>query len=200
MKSLAPNFDTLVVLGAWNKHIFSEKWIQENILEKEWQYSVLYPMNTIGSLKFSLKNIDFFIMGERLVFQIKNTDETTYQEIVKIARKIFQKLIHTPVSAIGINFLLKSTHTESQLPDNEKLIQTIGKDITTSEITRSFALSSQETLNLKIEFQSECSMLNFNFNYQIESIQEILNILGDNDDLIVEKLTFAKKIRNDYSA
>lgn len=200
MKSLAPNFDTLVVLGAWNKHIFSEKWIQENILEKEWQYSVLYPMNTIGSLKFSLKNIDFFIMGERLVFQIKNTDETTYQEIVKIARKIFQKLIHTPVSAIGINFLLKSTHIESQLPDNEKLIQTIGKDITTSEITRSFALSSQETLNLKIEFQSECSMLNFNFNYQIASIQDILNIFGDSDDMIVKKLTFAKTICDEYSA
>lgn len=200
MKSLAPNFDTLVVLGAWNKHIFSEKWIQENILEKEWQYSVLYPMNTIGSLKFSLKNIDFFIMGERLVFQIKNTEEATYQEIVKIARKIFQKLIHTPVSAVGINFLLESTHVESQLPDNEKLIQTIGKDITTSEITRSFALSSQETLNLKIEFQSECSMLNFNFNYQIASIQDILNIFGDSDDMIVKKLTFAKTICDDYSA
>lgn len=197
MELLHQNFDTLVVVGSWNKYIFSENWIVENILGEGVRYSIQYPLNAIGSLKFSLENISFCIFGERLVFQLNNNSENAYREIVKIARKIFQKLIHTPVTALGVNFVYSSNETLCELdnlPQSSNLIQTLGYDIISSQLTRTFKISEQETLNLKTELKEHNIIYDFNFNYNITSLSNVLDIIGDKDDLILEKREITNKV------
>ena len=197
MEQLHDNFDTLVIVGSWNKYIFSEEWIVSNILGEGVKYSIQYPLNALGSLRFSLENFTFCIFGERLVFQLNNNSETSYKEVIKTARKIFQKLIHTPVTAMGVNFLFrsnKSFNIVEYMPQNSELVQHIGYDIVSSEITRTFKISENEVLNFKIELKDEVNIFNFNFNYNIKSLDNILDIIEDNDELILCKSDIAKKI------
>lgn len=197
MEQLHDNFDTLVIVGSWNKYIFSEEWIVSNILGEGVKYSIQYPLNALGSLRFSLENFSFCIFGERLVFQLNNNSETSYKEVVKTARKIFQKLIHTPVTALGVNFLFrsnKSVNIIEDLPQNTELAQLIGHDIISSEITRTFKISENETLNFKIELKDEVNIFNFNFNYNIKSLNNILDMIEDSDELILCKRNIANKI------
>ena len=47
MEQLHDNFDTLVIVGSWNKYIFSEEWIVANILGEGVKYSIQYPLNAL---------------------------------------------------------------------------------------------------------------------------------------------------------
>lgn len=200
MEQIHQNVDTLVVVGSWNKYIFSEEWVIANILGEGVRYTIQYPLNALGSLKFSLENVTFYIFGDRLLFQLNNDLDLSYREIIRIARKIFQKLIHTPVTALGVNFIYQTSENLvmlNQLPKNEDLVKAIGHDILSSELSRTFKLSEYETLNFKVEQKDEnVNIFNFNFNFGIKSLSEALNIIGDDDDLILRERNFANDIIN----
>ena len=93
MEQIHQNVDTLVVVGSWNKYIFSEEWVIANILGEGVRYTIQYPLNALGSLKFSLENVTFYIFGDRLLFQLNNDLDLSYREIIRTARKIFQKCV-----------------------------------------------------------------------------------------------------------
>ena len=198
MEQIHQNVDTLVVVGSWNKYIFSEEWVIANILGEGVRYTIQYPLNALGSLKFSLENVTFYIFGDRLLFQLNNDLDLSYREIIRTARKIFQKLIHTPVTALGVNFIYQTSDNLgmlNQLPKNEDLVKAIGHDISSSELSRTFKLSENETLNFKVEQKDEnANIFNFNFDFGIKSLSEALNIIGDDDDLILRKRNFANDI------
>ena len=200
MEQIHQNVDTLVVVGSWNKYIFSEEWVIANILGEGVRYTIQYPLNALGSLKFSLENVTFYIFGDRLLFQLNNDLDLSYREIIRTARKIFQKLIHTPVTALGVNFMYQTSDNLgmlNQLPKNEDLVKAIGHDISSSELSRTFKLSENETLNFKVEQKDEnANIFNFNFDFGIKSLSEALNIIGDDDDLILRKRNFANDIIN----
>ena len=200
MEQIHQNVDTLVVVGSWNKYIFSEEWVIANILGEGVRYTIQYPLNALGSLKFSLENVTFYIFGDRLLLQLNNDLELSYREIIRTARKIFQKLIHTPVTALGVNFIYQTSDNLgmlNQLPKNEDLVKAIGHDISSSELSRTFKLSENETLNFKVEQKDEnANIFNFNFDFGIKSLSEALNIIGDDDDLILRKRNFANDIIN----
>lgn len=200
MEQIHQDVDTLVVVGSWNKYIFSEEWVIANILGEGVRYTIQYPLNALGSLKFSLENVTFYIFGDRLLFQLNNDLDLSYREIIRTARKIFQKLIHTPVTALGVNFIYQTSDNLgmlNQLPKNEDLVKAIGHDISSSELSRTFKLSENETLNFKVEQKDEnANIFNFNFDFGIKSLSEALNIIGDDDDLILRKRNFANDIIN----
>lgn len=195
MEQLYNGFDTLVVVGSWNQYIFTEEWIVNNILAEGVEYTIQYPLNPLGSLQFTLNNIRFRVLGGRLTFQIVNNPELACREIIKIARSIFQKLIHTPVTALGINYLYESKECAiSNFSHDTELVAATGYDITASELTRSFKISTNETLNLKIELKEEKNIFNFNYDYKINKIEDILDIIGDEDNIIKEKNEASNKI------
>lgn len=198
MEQIHQNVDTLVVVGSWNKYIFSEEWVIANILGEGVKYTIQYPLNPLGSLKFSLENVNFYIFGDRLLFQLNNDLDLSYREIIRTARKIFQKLIHTPVTALGVNFIYQTSGNLgmlNQLPKNEDLVNVIGHDILSSELSRTFKLSGNETLNFKVEQKDEdVNFFDFNFDFGIKSLSDALNIIGDDDDLILRKRSLANDI------
>ncbi len=200
MKQLFQNVDILVVVGSWNKYIFSEDWIRNNILEEGAKCSIQYPLNALGSLKFSLENLSFFIFGESLRFQVNNDADVSYLEVIRIARKIFQKLVHTPVVALGVNYIYeadKSIDIAKDLPRNEKLLDVVGDEIISSESTRTFKISEQEILNFKVQQKDGINSFNFNFNYDIKSLNDAINIIGDEDSLILDKKKKTNSILTD---
>lgn len=196
MEQLITDTDTLVILGAWNHAIFSQDWVMRNLLSDEQNVRIEYPVNMIGSLKYTTDNLSFFIIGERLVLRALNENEQTYQSVVMLARQILRLLSHTPISAMGINFVFKTTIELNlfDLKDTKTLVSLIGHEINTQELIRSFDLGNSQMLNLKIRNENSTLMFDFNYNYSVLTPLDIINIFGDTDDLILKKRNSAKDI------
>ena len=124
MKSIVMGTNTLVVLGAWNIAIFTPEWVKNNILLENQEARVLVPMNIGCSLRFETEYYSFFIEGERLSFTINKEEESSYIFAIQTLRNIIQKLPHTPVRALGTNFVFKKDtkfDVLENLDDSDKL-------------------------------------------------------------------------------
>lgn len=197
MEAKTQNIDVFVVVGLWNMAIFSEEWVKSNILDENDEYTIQYPLGVIGSLKFVLKNVAFFINGNRLAFQVRVADDVAYREIVKYARRVCQKLIHTPVESFGVNFVYSGTQEltiDGDLKSNCEAVKAVGSEVIVTDITRSFKRSDRETLNLKTRYNGDEEILDFNFSFNVRSLNDILDLIEDDDDLIVMKHQEAKQI------
>lgn len=196
MEELVIDTDTLVIIGAWNRAIFSQDWVMKNLLSDAKNVKIEYPINGIGSLRFSTEDISFFIFGERLIFKALNSKEQTYRTIISIARQLLRLLSHTPISALGINFVYKtdSLNIFNSFDDTKKLVDFIGREINSQELTRSFSLDEVLTLNLKMQSNDKQSIVDFNYNYTVNTPLDAINVFGDSDDVIIEKSQFSNNI------
>lgn len=196
MEELVIDTDTLVIIGAWNRAIFSQDWVMKNLLSDAKNVKIEYPINGIGSLRFSTEDISFFIFGERLIFKALNSKEQTYRTIISIARQLLRLLSHTPISALGINFVYKtdSLNIFNSFDDTKKLVDFIGREINSQELTRSFSLDEVLTLNLKMQSNDKQSIIDFNYNYAVNTPLDAINVFGDSDDIIIEKSQFSNNI------
>lgn len=196
MEELVIDTDTLVIIGAWNRAIFSQDWVMKNLLSDAKNVKIEYPINGIGSLRFSTEDISFFIFGERLIFKALNSKEQTYRTIISIARQLLRLLSHTPISALGINFVYKtdSLNIFNSFDDTKKLVDFIGREINSQELTRSFSLDEVLTLNLKMQSNDKQPIIDFNYNYTVNTPLDAINVFGDSDDIIIEKSQFSNNI------
>lgn len=196
MEELVIDTDTLVIIGAWNRAIFSQDWVMKNLLSDAKNVKIEYPINGIGSLRFSTEDISFFIFGERLIFKALNSKEQTYRTIISIVRQLLRLLSHTPISALGINFVYKkdSLNIFNSFEDTKKLVDFIGREINSQELTRSFSLDDVLTLNLKMQSNDKQSLIDFNYNYSVNTPLDAINVFGDSDDIIIEKSQFSNEI------
>lgn len=196
MEELVIDTDTLVIIGAWNRAIFSQDWVMKNLLPDAKNVKIEYPINGIGSLRFSTEEISFFIFGERLIFKALNSKEQTYRTIISIARQLLRLLSHTPISALGINFVYKTDPLSifNSFDDTKNLVDFIGREINSQELTRSFSLDDVLTLNLKMQSNDKQSIIDFNYNYSVNTPLDAINVFGDSDDIIIEKSQFSNDI------
>lgn len=195
--------NTLVVLGAWNIAIFTPEWVKNNILLENQEARVLVPMNIGCSLRFETEYYSFFIEGERLSFTINKEEESSYIFAIQTLRNIIQKLPHTPVRALGTNFVFKKDtkfDVLENLDDSDKLksvVDIVGNSVTSQALVRKFKLTDIEDLNLKIEEDPQKgSLLDFNFNYNLKSTGDILNLIGEDNNLLLNNKALANDISN----
>lgn len=205
MELLFQHTNAIVVVGAWNIAVFTQNWVKENILTEDDKFTVLFPLNIGCSLRFRTDYLTFGIEGSRLVFNAEKNEDISYVKIVKTLRKIVQKLPHTPVSAMGTNFVYKrdgNFEALAALCDNDRLINTIVPEqnvIKSSAIVRKFKLTDKEDLTLRIESTESKNIIDFNFNYALKDATSILSIIEDDDFLLQNKTRANDIVNNVYS-
>ena len=203
MKSIVTGTNTLVVLGAWNIAIFTPDWVKNNILLENQDARVFFPVNIGCSLRFETDYFAFFIEGERLTFSIIKEEDRSYIFIIQTLRNIIQKLPHTPVRALGTNFVYRRDEKFSvleKLDDSDKLNSVksiVGRSVASQALVRKFALKENEELNLKIEESNILgNIIDFNFNYNLKSTEDILNLIGEDNELLLNNRELANEISN----
>jgi hypothetical protein len=116
MATINKNFITVVVLGAHNPQILTVDFLCQKgvldpnasgfeILKREKKFVDF--LSTPPFVRLDLGTIEFIIQQER--FQIKESSISEWSEskAVRIARKYFEVLPHTPIRVIGINLNIK---------------------------------------------------------------------------------------------
>lgn len=191
----------LVVVGLWNKAIFSAEWVQKNILSGTDKIKVEVPIGLDSSLKFTTNDFSFVIAGSRLEMGSQTLIDSSFQSIIESSRKIFRLLPHTPVNALGINHVFQCKIEEFDFEsffsfkDTADLTSDLSDKMTNNTIQRKFEINEIETINLSISTSKEKACeFSFNFNYKLEKIEDLFGIIAENNDFIVDKRKHALSI------
>lgn len=190
---------TIVVAGTWNKAIFTPEWVVQNVLELDntEEVNIQVPMPTANhSLKFNVEDFSFYVVNDRLVFELLKKEDSSYSKMIKSLRFILRLLPHTPIYAFGINFVFESERTNKILDNinHSDFISLLKKDIKEKRLTLSFHFSETETLNIVTTHRENTTTYNYNFDYKVNKAIDISNIIQD-DDIILNKKNLALDVQ-----
>ena len=198
MEELHNNVSNLVIVGAWNRDIFTPDWVKENLLDGQ-DFQVLFPMNTLNSLKFDVvTKYSFAINMNRLEFQLHDGSDGTSREMIATARKLLRCLVHTPIATFGVNFVFKSDRNGllNGLSHTEEIKEYLTAEVESSEVTRVFKLGQGKVLNFKVVQKGADTYFDFNYSYNVKNAQNLIDVIGDDDDIIIKKRQVSEDILN----
>jgi|GEM_PF-5341473 len=199
-QNIIENVSTLVIVGDWNKAIFNnEQWVAENIFKGGVSnIEHFLPMNIV---RFTGKDYLLTVSERRLAMGLIKDDNSSIRNMHEALRTILQLLPHTPVNAFGINFIYEESNIDNvnncqlfppviTLPDEEPL-----NNIKESKVKWKLieGVDEQEDLNIEAAKSEKGIRLSFNYNFPIESCQQILELLDD-DELIFNRKERSEKI------
>lgn len=196
--NLKTEFNPLVILGAWNKHIFSPEWVGKFLFPKK-KLEVEFPINVDGSPRISTENLRVFILNNRLNFVLRKDEDNTLEEIQELSLKIADYLPHTPVVAYGANFLFEYPDGFDKLEplfslfDSEKLVES-GYIIDSDQIRHGLVRDNRK-INLTLVKKGDILKFDFNFHFDISNLVEFKEKLKQNELLDLKNI--ALSILND---
>ena len=191
---LDTEFNPLVLVGAWNKHIFNPEWIGKFLLPGK-NLEVEIPINVDGSPRISAKNFRMFVINNKLIFSLRKDDDNILEEIEELSLKIADYLPHTPIIAFGINFLFKCDSNFDKLQDlfslsdSEKLIE-VGCIINSDQIKHSF-IQDNRNINLTLIKQSDTIKFDFNFHFDVNNLVEFKDKINNNKLLHMKQIAIS---------
>lgn len=189
MNELHNDVSNLVIVGSWNKDIFTPEWVKEYLLDGQ-DFQVLFPMNSLNSLKFDVvTKYSFAINLNRLEFQIHDSSDGASREMIATARKLLRSLVHTPIASFGVNFVYKSERQGllNGISHTEEIKEHLIAEVESTEVTRVFKLGQGKVLNFKVIQKGIDTYFDFNYSYNVKNAQNLLDVLGDDDDIIIRK-------------
>lgn len=177
---------TVVIVGTWNPGIFTPDFVKENIITEE-SFQLYYPKLPMMSLMYLVPGkFRFQLNGNRLEFCLLNNDDNASKELLQIIRSILRCLVYTPVNSVGINYLFETEEAGDQLFNighTSQLKQSVNGELVGIELARSFKFDEKCQLNFKVSQAATHTRFDFNYSYQENNCQSILNLFEDDDTI-----------------
>ena len=167
MKLISQN-KLLVIVGTWNRNIFSKEWIKKYLLPKD-GFTMEFSLDLVGSHRISSKNVNIEFHSNKLNFIPKSDDIEVYEIISGLAVKIADYLPHTPVFGYGINFKFEGNANNIQhglitTNDVEKLVG-YGAQLINSQHRHSVKIDDIDDILVNISITMNNDRLYFDFNF-----------------------------------
>ena len=175
----------VVVVGAWNRAIFSPEWVQKRLFSEgerlQAEIGFLPPL-----LQYSTDLVALSIDGPQLRVVPLKASNDAFEEAERVALAVLEKLGETPLAGMGVNFgfdVSAPTEMLRQLLEHadRAALQHLGAELISSSLTRTFSLEGR-TLNLIITKNDGPWRLDFNHHTALstaEEARERMRRLGD---------------------
>ncbi len=171
------DYNVIVIVGLWNAAIFNPNWVSRYLLPGEKSLNVEFSLNVPCSPRVSSGKLRIYVIGNKLNFVPLDAYDETFEAIETLAIKTADYLLHTPVTAFGVNFLFETTGSDNlpvqllKLNDGDKLTE-FGASIKKSHHRNTLEIDGK-TLNLAITTENESkAIFDFNFNFNISDLTE----------------------------
>jgi len=181
----------IVVVGGWNPSIFNPVWIQENLTDNEnTLVSLAFPLDDpTAPRKISFEGLNLFPGRKQLIISPEKLGIDGIKLCANKLAKIFDLLIHTPVTNCGINFCFEESNNLEKVFEalklNEKNNINDKFKLQSSSINRKFKDQDGLEMNLSITDSLQGGTLGFNFHYNSKSLTEVKELITE---IKVEKL------------
>ena len=175
-------FNSLVIVGGWNRHIFTDDWIKRFIFPNtDENFDIVFPLvqdiyTPLIATQISANHVQIQIQDNRLEISRKKNYSLDIDLIQEISIAICDSLPHTPVSAYGINLLFVEDDISDELlnlvrsKDLEE-INNFGASLVSEQYNRSFNLNGRR-VNLSVRIDKEKIEFDTNVNFNISSLVE----------------------------
>lgn len=177
MKLSKPS-NALVIVGGWNRHIFTQDWIKRYLFPKE-EFTIDMVVSQGFNAQFispriSSKEVEILFQENRLNFNPVENNNENVDRIQELALQLADYLPHTPVTGYGVNFLFTENEVSDDLinlmrPKDLEKIEQFGGSLTSEQYSRHLMLNGR-TLNITIRFEGESVDFDFNFHFNIRDL------------------------------
>ena len=172
--------NTLVIVGGWNRHIFTQDWIKRYLFPGEQEEFTIDMMVAQGfnaqfvSPRISSKEVEILFQENRLNFNPVENKNENFDRIQQLALQLANYLPHTPVTAYGVNFLFTENEVSENLinlirPKDLERIEQFGGSLTSEQYTRHLMLNGRD-LNVTIRLEDEKVTFDLNFHFNISDL------------------------------
>jgi hypothetical protein len=197
---IVPN-SNLIIVGAWNPAIISPVWLRQqfpNLLPGD-QVEAEFVVSPAVSVRFKVNDIQIDPSNGRLILSPASNNEERLRFLPNLALAISERLPHTPVIAVGFNFVFRVEADRRLAIDRflderrqAQLYADLGLPTRTGrQVTHSFALAPG-TLNITYEYKPDETTMNFNFHHNVTGGQQVREALPT----FAEHLEEARRLAN----
>ena len=178
-------FTALVIVGGWNRHIFTPNWIKRYLFPDEqdefkMEIQAQFPQGfneQFVSPRILSKEVRIRLQGNRLNFTPVKNEDRHFDRIQDLALQLADYLPHTPVSGYGVNFFFADNHISEHLidlirPRDLEEIERFGASLAGEEYTRQLTLNGKN-LNFTIGLRSAEITFKLNFYFHIRDLVEL---------------------------
>ena len=177
--TLKPSEDTrrVVLVGGWNPRVFSPDWLKAQGFTSQEPIELEIAFGAGIGFSHRVKiDCGLLTVSESSVW-IKSNDESIegMTLVESAAISIMEKLVHTPLKAVGFNFDYSVNDPSPEIfqlfdIQTHQLIAENGKDIQKSQIVHNFSYSD-EISEVLVQWNIEGSRVKVvvNFNFPVES-------------------------------
>ena len=174
--------NTLVIVGGWNRHIFTQDWIKRYLFPGEQDKFTIDMMVAQGfntqfvSPRILSKEVEILFQENRLNFNPVENKNENFDRIQKLALKLADYLPHTPVTAYGVNFLFTENQVSGDLinlirPRDLEKIEKFGGSLTSEQYTHHLMLNGRD-LNVTTRREGGKVTFDLNFHFNISDLVE----------------------------
>ena len=172
--------NTLVIVGGWNRHIFTQDWIKRYLFPGEQEEFTMDMMIAQGfnaqfiAPRILSKEVEILFQENRLNFNPVENKNENFDRIQELALQLADYLPHTPVTAYGVNFLFTENEVSEDLinlmcPKDLKRIEQFGGSLTTEQYIRGLVLNGRK-FNITIKVEAEKVVFDLNFHFNIRNL------------------------------
>lgn len=172
--------NVLVIVGGWNRHIFTQDWVKRYLFPGEQEKFTIEMLIAQGfnaqfvSPRILSKEVEILCQENRLNFIPVENKNKNFDRIQQLALHLADYLPHTPVTAYGVNFLFSEDQVGEDLldlirPRDSAKIERFGASFTNEQYTRSLT-SNGRTLNITIGLDSKKVTFDLNFHFNIQNL------------------------------
>ena len=172
--------NALVIVGGWNRHIFTQDWIKRYLFPEEQEEFTVDMMVAQGfntqfvSPRILSKKVEILLQENRLNFNPVENKNKNFDRIQQLALQLADYLPHTPVTAYGINFLFTENEVSEDLinlirPRDLEKIEQFGGSLSREQYTRGLVLNARN-LNITIRIEDEKVTFDLNFHFNIRDL------------------------------
>ncbi len=181
----------ITIVGAWNPAIITPNWIKREFHEfiHATQYEVSLTPAPVPRIRFAIEGLTIDPNAGRLQIRPTRSDVSRMELIPKLASAIYERLPHTPVTAVGVNFAYQLEVDEGVVAfkyvdyeEQERFYRTLDlHPIPQRQIRHSFAFPNSQ-LNLSYEARQEVETVSFNFHHKATKYAEVRSALKSFDE------------------
>lgn len=196
---ITPEKTTFVLVGHWNRHIFTPAWVGSNIFQTQ-SVQVEFPLNANVAPRYSFDSVSCLLSGEKLIYTALSHSDEVLTRLRDYALRSLRLLPFTPIGAYGFNL----GYQESPIPpeiagvfnttDNERIVAN-GNTISDYLLKRTISIAGSPA-NFSISNIQNMLNLDFNYNYLVTSCTQAIEQLPQLDLVLLRNssLEFIRRV------
>ena len=193
----------IVIVGAWNKSIINPIWLCKqfpSIIKNPTDIKSELLIGSSNIYRYTINDVVIEIGSDKLIVILEKETRDKLHFISKISSLIFSNLPHTPIIAVGHNFIYDLKKEEINTIDNlfdndiyESMLKKINSENPIEQQVQ-FAFAYQDNrLNISFQNRTDSKIISFNYHYPVDTSEKTKNAISEfmsnNDD---SKIKFSK--------